>query len=70
MKNKLLSYWNGLTGNQRRILVWTAGVAIFALTFVLGSMAMNRGKSSLPVRSAKQAPLNIESKLLEKSQYL
>lgn len=70
MKNKLLSYWNGLTGNQRRILVWTGGVAIFALTFMLGSMAMNRGKSSKPVRSAKQAPLSIEPKLLEKSQYL
>ncbi|MBT1077247.1 TraB/VirB10 family protein [Geobacter grbiciae] len=70
MKNKLLTYWNGLTGNQRRILVWTGGVAIFALTFVLGSMAMNRGKSSQPVRSAKQAPLSIEPKLLEKSQYL
>lgn len=70
MKNKLLTYWNGLTGNQRRILVWTGGVAIFALTFMLGSMAMNRGKSSQTVRSAKQAPLNIEPKLLEKSQYL
>ena len=70
MKNKLLTYWNGLTGKQRRILVWTGGVAIFALTFMLGSMAMNRGKSSQPVRSAKQAPLSIEPKLLEKSQYL
>jgi len=70
MKNKLLSYWNDLTGNQRRLLVWGGGVAIFALTFVLGSMAMNRGKSLQPVRSAKQAPLSIEPKLLEKSQYL
>jgi len=70
MKNKLLSYWNGLTGNQRRLLVWGGGVAIFALTFMLGSMAMNRGKSSQPMRSAKQAPLSIEPKLLEKSQYL
>lgn len=70
MKNKLLTYWNGLTGKQRRILVWTGGVAIFALTFMLGSMAMNRGRSSQPVRSAKQAPLSIEPKLLEKSQYL
>jgi len=70
MKNKLLSYWNGLTGNQRRLLVWGGGVAIFALTFMLGSMAMNRGKSPQPVRSAKQAPLSIEPKLLEKSQYL
>ncbi|MRR59028.1 MAG: conjugal transfer protein TraB [Deltaproteobacteria bacterium] len=70
MKNKLLTYWNGLTGNQRRILVWTGGVAIFALTFMLGSMAMNRGKSSQTVRSVKQAPLSIEPKLLEKSQYL
>lgn len=70
MKNKLLTYWNGLTGNQRRFLVWGGGIAIFALTFILGSMAMNRGKTSLPVRSAKQGPLNIETKLLEKSQYL
>lgn len=70
MKNKLLTYWNGLTGNQRRFLVWGGGIAIFALTFILGSMAMNRGKSSLPVRSAKQGPLSIEPKLLEKSQYL
>lgn len=70
MKNKLLSYWNGLTGNQRRMMVWGGGLAIFALTFMLGSMAMNRGKSTLPVRSAKQAPLSIEPKLLEKSQYL
>jgi len=51
-------------------LVWGGGVAIFGLTFVLGSMAMNRGKSSQPVRSTKQAPLSIEPKLLEKSQYL
>lgn len=70
MKNKLLTYWNGLTGNQRRFLVWGGGIAIFVLTFILGSMAMNRGKSSLPVRSAKQGPLSIEPKLLEKSQYL
>jgi len=70
MKNKLLSYWNGLTGNQRRLLVWSGGVALFALSFMLGSMAMSRGKSSQPVRSAKQAPLSIEPKLLEKSQYL
>ena len=70
MKNKLLSYWNGLNGNQRRLLVWTGGIAIFALTFMLGSMAMNRGKSSQPVRSAKQSPLDIEPKLLEKSQFL
>jgi conjugal transfer pilus assembly protein TraB len=70
MKNKLLSYWNGLTGNHRRLLVWGGGIAIFALTFMLGSMAMNRGKSAQPVRNAKQAPLSIEGKLLEKSQYL
>ena len=70
MKNKLLSYWNGLTGNQRRLLVWSGGVALFALTFMLGSMAMSRGKSLQPVRTAKQAPLSIEPKLLEKSQYL
>ena len=70
MKNKLLSYWNGLTGNQRRLLVWSGGVALFALTFMLGSMAMSRGKSSQPVRTAKQSPLSIEPKLLEKSQYL
>jgi len=70
MKNKLLSFWNGLTGNQRRFLVWGGGIAIFTLTFMLGSMAMNRGKSAQPVRSAKQGPLSIEPKLLEKSQYL
>ena len=70
MKNKLLTYWNGLTGNQRRLLVWGGGAALFALTFMLGSMAMNRSKASQPVRSAKQAPLSIEPKLLEKSQYL
>lgn len=70
MKNKLLSYWNGLTGNQRRLLVWSGGVALFVLTFMLGSMAMSRGKSSQPVRTAKQTPLSIEPKLLEKSQYL
>jgi conjugal transfer pilus assembly protein TraB len=52
------------------MMVWGGGIALFALTFILGSMAMNRGKSSLPVRSAKQAPLSIEPKLLEKSQYL
>ena len=70
MRSKLLAFWNGLNGNQRRLVVWAGGIAIFALTFMLGSMAMNRGKSSQPVRSAKQAPLSIESKLLEKSQYL
>jgi len=70
MKNKLLSFWNGLTGNQRRFLVWGGGIAIFTLTFMLGSMAMNRGKSAQPVRSAEQGPLSIEPKLFEKSQYL
>jgi len=70
MKNKLLSFWNNLSGNQRRNVVWVGAVCAFIAVYLLGSMVMNRGKSTLPVKSAKQATLDIEPKLLEKSQFL
>ena len=70
MKNKLLSFWNNLSGNQRRNVVWSGAVCAFLTVYFLGSMAMNRGKSALPVKSAKQTTLDIEPKLLEKSQFL
>ena len=70
MKNKLLSFWNNLSGNQRRNAVWVGAVCAFIAVYLLGSMAMNRGKSTLPVKSAKHATLDIEPKLLEKSQFL
>jgi conjugal transfer pilus assembly protein TraB len=70
MKNKLLSFWNNLSGNQRRYVVWGGAVCAFIAVYLIGSMVMNRGKSTLPVKSAKQTTLDIESKLLEKSQFL
>ena len=70
MKNKLLSFWNNLSGNQRRYVVWGGAVCAFIAVYLLGSMVINRGKSTLLVKSAKQTPLVIESKLLEKSQFL
>ncbi|MFZ4857734.1 MAG: TraB/VirB10 family protein [Desulfuromonadaceae bacterium] len=70
MKNKLLSFWNNLSGNQRRNVVWGGAVCAFIAVYSVGSMVMNRGKSALPVKSAKHATLDIEPKLLEKSQFL
>ena len=70
MKNKLLSFWNNLSGNQRRNAVWVGAVCAFIAVYLLGSMVMNRGKSTLPVKSAKHTTLDIEPKLLEKSQFL
>ncbi len=70
MKNKLLSFWNKLSGNQRRYVVWGGAVCAFIAVYLLGSMVMNRGKSTLPVKSAKHTTLDIEPKLLEKSQFL
>ncbi len=70
MKNKLLSFWNNLSGNQRRNIVWGGAVCTFIAVYLVGSMVMNRGKSTLPVKSAKQTTLDIEPKLLEKSQFL
>ena len=70
MKNKLLSFWNNLSGNQRRNVVWGGAVCAFIAVYLLGSMVMNRGKSTLPVKSAKHTTLDIEPKLLEKSQFL
>lgn len=70
MKNKLLSFWNNLSGNQRRNVVWGGAVCAFIAVYFVGSMVMNRGKSTLPVKSAKQITLDIEPKLLEKSQFL
>ncbi|BCS51795.1 TraB/VirB10 family protein [Geobacter sp. SVR] len=70
MKNKLLSFWNGLSGSQRRNLAWCAAGCILVTVFAIGYYAMNRGKDSVSIKSAKQAPLSIEPKLLEKSQFL
>ena len=70
MKNRLLSFWNNLNGNQRRLIVWVGGGGAFIAVFFFGNMAINRGKTPLLEKSAKQAPLSIEPKLLEKSQFL
>ncbi len=70
MKNKLLSFWNNLSGNQRRNAVWVGAVCAFIAVYFIGSMVMNRGRSTLPVKSAKHTTLDIEPKLLEKSQFL
>lgn len=70
MKNRLLSYWNNLSGNQRRKVVWGGAAFAFLAVFFFGNMAMNRGKNQLPAKSAKQTTLDIEPKLLEKSQFL
>jgi len=70
MKNKLLSFWNNLSGTQRRYVVWGGAVCAFIAVYFIGSMVMNRGKSVLPMKSAKHTTLDIEPKLLEKSQFL
>lgn len=70
MKNRLLSFWNNLSGNHRRKVVWSGGFCLFVAVFFLGNVAMNRGKAPLPLKSAKQSTLDIEPKLLEKSQFL
>ncbi|MBT0663155.1 TraB/VirB10 family protein [Geobacter pelophilus] len=70
MKNRLLSVWNNLNGNQRRLVVWIGGGCAFLAVFFFGNMAMNRGKNQLPAKSAKLTTLDIEPKLLEKSQFL
>jgi conjugal transfer pilus assembly protein TraB len=70
MKNKLLSIWNNLSGNQRRKAVWGGAACAFLAAFFFGNMAMNRGGNPLPAKSAKQTTLDIEPKLLEKSQFL
>ncbi|GAM08409.1 protein TraB [Geobacter sp. OR-1] len=70
MKNRLLSIWNNLNGNQRRLVVWIGGGCAFLAVFFFGNMAMNRGKNQLPAKGAKQTTLDIEPKLLEKSQFL
>lgn len=70
MKNRLLSIWNNLNGSQRRLVVWVGGGSVFLAVFFFGNMAMNRGKAPQPPKSARQATLDIEPKLLEKSQYL
>ncbi|MDD2732623.1 MAG: TraB/VirB10 family protein [Desulfuromonadaceae bacterium] len=70
MKNRLLSFWNNLNGNQRRLIVWVGGGCVFIAVFFFGNMAMNRGKATLPAKDVKRASLDIEPKLLEKSQFL
>ncbi len=70
MKNRLLSLWNNLNGSQRRLIVWVGGGCVFLAVFFFGNMAMNRGKATLPVKDVKRASLDIEPKLLEKSQFL
>ncbi|MDD2736733.1 MAG: TrbI/VirB10 family protein [Desulfuromonadaceae bacterium] len=70
MKDRLLSLWNNLNGNQRRLIVWVGGGCAFLAVYFLGNMAMNSGKNQLPAKSAKQTTLDIEPKLLEKSQFL
>ena len=70
MKNKLLSFWNGLSGSQRRNLVWIMTGCILVAVFTIGYYVMNKGKDPALNKSVKQAPLSIEPKLLEKSQFL
>jgi conjugal transfer pilus assembly protein TraB len=70
MKNKLLSFWNNLSGNQRRNIVWCGAVCAFIAVYFIGSMVMNRGKSLQPMKNVKNTTLDIEPKLLEKSQFL
>lgn len=70
MKDKLLAFWNGLSGSKRKNLAWCIAGSILVLVFTVGYFAMNRGKDPAILRSSKQAPLNIEPKLLEKSQFL
>lgn len=70
MKNKLLTYWNSLSGSKRRNLAWCIVGCVLVLVFTFGYIAMGRDKTPSVSRNVKQVPLSIEPKLLEKSQYL
>ena len=70
MKNKLLTIWNNLNGSQRRLVVWGGGIGLFLLLLFVGNIALNRGNTSLLTQVAKKSPVDIEPKLLEKSQFL
>jgi conjugal transfer pilus assembly protein TraB len=70
MKTRLISFWNGLNGSQRRLVVWGGGGFAFLAVFFFGNMAMNRGKEPLLEKTVKQTTLDIESNLLKKSQFL
>ena len=70
MKNKLLTIWNNLNGSQRRLVVWGGGIGLFLLLLFVGNIALNRGTTSLLTQVAKKSPVDIEPKLLEKSQFL
>lgn len=70
MKDKLLAYWNGLGGGKRKNLVWCLTGSMLVFVFAVGYFAMSRGKDPATSISPKQVPLNIEPKLLEKSQFL
>ena len=70
MKNKLLFFWNNLNGRQRRLVLWGGGIFLFISLYFVGKMIMNRGNAPLPTKDVKKTTLDIEPKLLEKSQFL
>ena len=70
MKNKLLAIWSNLNGSQRRLVVWGGGIGLFLVLLFVGNIALNRGTTSLLTQVAKKSPVDIEPKLLEKSQFL
>ena len=70
MKTRLLSLWNKLTGSQRRMVVWGGGICIFITLLFLGNVAMNRSNAPPPTKDARKRPVDIEPKLIEKSQFM
>jgi len=69
MKNKFIAFWSGLSSKQRRSFVMvTVGCSLIGFS-LLGYLA-TRGKTSPPVDVKKNMDLVLESRLLEKTQYL
>ena len=70
MKTRLLSLWNKLTGSQRRMVVWGGGISIFITLLFMGNVALNRSNAPPPTKDARKRPVDIEPKLIEKSQFM
>ena len=70
MKTRLLSFWNSLSGSRRRMVVWGGGIGIFITFLFLGNVALNRSNAPPPTKVARKSPVDLEPKLMEKSQFM
>ncbi len=70
MKTRLLSFWNNLSGSRRRMVVWGGGIGIFITFLFLGNVALNRSNAPPPTKVARKSPVDLEPKLMEKSQFM